>query len=102
MKSKRGDSSAALRMTGEGDSLKRVDRTQCRTCLYRPTETERQEGNFGCAYIILTEHRRPSEPSPNCTAYKPYTKAERKRLEDRLRWKREFELPVQRKGRKKK
>lgn len=62
-----------------------VDRTQCKNCLYQPPNYEGLDHIFGCYYIIYTGKRRPSEPSPNCTAFKKYNRAERKKLEAKLR-----------------
>ncbi len=57
----------------------KVDRTQCRHCLYRPIQGF-ESNVFGCAYIFFTGKRRPSEPSPNCTAFKKYNRAEREKM----------------------
>ena len=38
-----------------------------------------------CAYIFLMNHSRPCEPSPNCTAFKKYSKKERRALVDEKR-----------------
>lgn len=57
---------------------KKVDKTQCRKCLYRYVSAC-NEVCF-CNYILLTGKRRPCEPSPNCTVYKPYTQKERVKL----------------------
>lgn len=61
-------------------STNTVDRTQCKECLYRPLRGW-ESHVFGCAYICFTGKRRPSEPSPNCTAFKRFNKTERKQLE---------------------
>ncbi len=58
---------------------KKADTTQCRTCLYRTQEDDR---DYFCYYIALTGHRRPCEPSPDCTAYERYSKKKRDRLEE--------------------
>lgn len=55
----------------------KVDDRQCRTCLYR-AYGECWGNGLRCDYLELTGHMRPSEPSPNCTAYKRYSDAERK------------------------
>ena len=57
---------------------KKVDKTQCRKCLFRYVSAC-GEVCF-CIYILLAGHPRPCEPSPNCTVYKPYTKKERLKL----------------------
>lgn len=63
-----------------------INQKQCRTCLYRWQGSEKV---LGCDYYELVGHRRPSEPSPNCTCYKKYDAVERARLvskqRDRLR-----------------
>ena len=61
-----------------------VDRTQCSHCLYRPIRGF-ESHIFGCAYIFFMGKRRPSEPSPNCTAFKKYNKAERRKLEEKTK-----------------
>lgn len=58
----------------------KVDTTQCKKCLYRPPKDRGFETIFGCYYIFLMGHRRPSEPSPNCTVFKKYTRKERNKL----------------------
>ena len=62
----------------------RVDITQCEKCLYRPTLSD---SNFhvGCAYIFLMGHRRPSEPSPNCTVFKKFNKKDRQKIEQEIK-----------------
>ena len=60
---------------------KKVDTTQCKLCLYRATERTRLEMGFNCVYILLMNKKRPSEPSPNCTAFKPYDPKERRELD---------------------
>lgn len=40
------------------------DFSQCKTCIYRGVFTQ------SCDYYFIVGHRRPSEPSPNCTVYK--------------------------------
>lgn len=56
-----------------------VDRTQCRKCLYK--SSKETWAFFSCSYIFLTGQRRPCEPSPNCTAFKPYKRKERLKME---------------------
>lgn len=63
----------------------KVDKTQCRKCLYRPPHRDELDITFGCYYIFFMGHRRPSEPSPNCTAFKEYNIKERQKLLDELR-----------------
>mgnify|MGYP003301521065 CR=1 FL=1 len=58
----------------------KVDTTQCKKCLYRPPKYGTHDIPFGCYYIFLMGHRRPSEPSPNCTAFKLYSRRERAKL----------------------
>lgn len=58
----------------------KVDKKQCKKCLYRPPKGS-ENAVFGCFYILLTGKRRPCEPSPNCTAFKPYNRKERRELE---------------------
>lgn len=55
------------------------NRTQCRKCLYRNEGESRSA--FACAYILLIGCSRGCEPSPECTAFKPYKSAERKMLD---------------------
>lgn len=62
---------------------KKVDNTQCKNCLYRASKRLKLEMGCNCAYILLMEHSRPSEPSPNCTVFKKYNKNERQRLVQR-------------------
>ena len=57
----------------------KVNKMQCRTCLYKS-----KDKIFGCNYIILTGCRRPCEPSPNCTAYKKYSRREREQLDKKI------------------
>ena len=64
-----------------------VDASQCEKCLYRASRTARRDMGNNCAYIFLMNHRRPSEPSPNCTAFRKYNYEERQQLE----FKREIE-----------
>ena len=66
-------------------NLHKVDTTQCKKCLYRPPEYGENFLPFGCYYIILTGNRRPSDPSPNCTAFEPYNHKERRKLNKKLR-----------------
>lgn len=42
--------------------------TQCRTCRYSAKYSD-FSGAVLCDYIGVTGHRRPCEPSPNCTVY---------------------------------
>ena len=63
----------------------KVDTTQCKNCLYRPPNFGEYALPFGCYYIVLTGKRRPSEPSPNCTAFKKYNRREREKLDRKLR-----------------
>lgn len=61
-----------------------VDITQCKKCLYRPAD--RPENNiFNCFYIIYMGHRRPCEPSPNCTVFKRYNRKARSELIKRVK-----------------
>ena len=64
----------------------KVDKTQCRKCLYRPPSYATYTLPFGCWYIMLTGKRRPSEPSPNCTAFEPYNRKERAKLDRRVKY----------------
>ena len=55
---------------------------QCKKCLYRAyIACSGQE--YYCSYILLMGHRRPCDPSPNCTVFKPYNKKEREILNTR-------------------
>ncbi len=58
-----------------------MNRTQCRTCLYKAAGGEGLKYSYSCEYILLTGHKRPSPPSPHCTAYRKFNKEERKGLE---------------------
>ncbi len=58
----------------------KVDKTQCKNCLYRPPGRDELDITFGCFYILLMGHRRPSEPSPNCTVFKEYNREERLKM----------------------
>lgn len=62
----------------------KVDVTQCRKCLYRPPKNAEYSA-FGCFYIIYTGSVRPCEPSPNCTAFKPYNEKDRREIEKRMK-----------------
>lgn len=42
----------------------RVDRKQCKTCIYRSGNQE-----YACNYISITGQTRGCPPSPNCTKY---------------------------------
>ena len=56
--------------------------SQCKKCLYRAyIACSGQE--YYCNYILLMGDRRPCEPSPNCTVFKPYNNKERDRLNRR-------------------
>lgn len=61
---------------------------QCRRCLYRYIAAS-GEICF-CNYILLVGHKRPCEPPPNCTVFRPYNKSERLKL-DNARVRREAE-----------
>lgn len=62
----------------------KVDTTQCKKCLYRPPSYGEHTLPFGCWYIVLTGKRRPSEPSPNCTAFVKYDRRERAKMNAKL------------------
>ncbi len=62
---------------------KGINRTQCRTCLYRAANTEHSNQTHNCEYILLVGHMRPSQPSPKCTVYERYDKKKRDELERR-------------------
>ena len=67
-------------------SCNKVDTTQCKKCLYRPATYGTFDMPFGCWYILLTGKRRPSEPSPNCTAFVKYNRKERAKMDRRARY----------------
>jgi hypothetical protein len=62
---------------------KKVDITQCKSCLYRASKRSKNEMGCNCVYIFLMNRRRPCEPSPNCTVFKKYSKKERQELANR-------------------
>lgn len=62
----------------------KVDTSQCRKCLYRPSKHMKDSG-FGCFYIFYKGQKRPSEPSPNCTAFEPYDRKKRRAMDRELR-----------------
>ena len=64
---------------------KKVDTTQCKRCLYRAKERTRREMGFNCVYILLTNKKRPCDPSPNCTVFRKYNKKERQELEGNIK-----------------
>lgn len=59
---------------------KEIDTTQCKGCLYRASQYEKRVMGNNCSYMFLMNHRRPCEPSPNCTVFKKYNKKERQEL----------------------
>lgn len=59
----------------------KVDDTQCTKCLYRASHSMKVIIGCNCQYILLMNQRRPCEPSPNCTAFKPYNLKERQKIE---------------------
>jgi hypothetical protein len=60
---------------------KKIDVTQCKGCLYRAAQDTKNKMGCNCVYILLMKHKRPCEPSPNCTVFKNYNKKERQELE---------------------
>ena len=70
---------------GKIKNKNKVDTTQCRGCLYRASYRTRMEMGCNCVYILLMNKKRPSEPSPNCTAFKPYDPKERQELNKRAK-----------------
>lgn len=71
--------------SGKWKRKKKVDTTQCKGCLYRASRYDKNVMGNNCAYIFLMNHSRPCEPSPNCTAFKKYSKKERRALVDEKR-----------------
>lgn len=65
--------------------IQKTDITQCRKCIYKLYLTDGAGNNIACGYLYFTNHMRPSEPSPNCTAFSPYDKSERKRMIQNLK-----------------
>jgi hypothetical protein len=61
----------------------KVNNSQCRKCLYRCSDTGSASAVF-CGYCYFTGKRRPSPPSPNCTAFVKYRGKERSKLERQL------------------
>ena len=57
---------------------KKVNKTQCRTCLYRSVKGDEI---LGCYYMLFMGHSRGCKPSPNCTKYKRFNQRERNELE---------------------
>lgn len=62
----------------------KVNRKQCRTCLYRAAGGKNTYQAHNCEYILLMGHIRPSPPSPDCTAYQKFNPKERNRLERQM------------------
>ena len=48
--------------------LMRIKNVQCKTCKYG-WKMRNGTDNYLCDYLEITGHKRPCEPSPNCTVY---------------------------------
>ena len=82
---KLGSVSTFITKTKQKKTTYKVDNTQCKKCLYRASQRVKNEMGCNCVYIFLMNHRRPSEPSPNCTAFRKYNKKERQQMEQELK-----------------